>query len=273
MPKFKTTFLFNQSRFGWTEVWYREASELKAMEVPSAVLAAARSVLLGRGSRIEAIRMTSVDKPYKRKLQKFKAAESTWGGETDQAPAAILARLYDKDVIYSRLVTLRGCADNDIKIDANGNPAAFSGFTEGVFQDFVQALKAGGWTWKARGKTGVGGMLIQITDIVIKGSGRLAFAIPGFAGAVGSFFDVTGSKGNGEEVANGKHQVHAVVGNEVETRTVPPPGTTFADIELGFARAITVDWPIPDSGELLRPGKRDTGRAFFVSRGRRPASK
>jgi len=273
MPFFKVTFLFNQSRHGWSETWYREASLLRDVRVPAAQVAASRSRLLGVGSLIEAYRITSVDKPYRKLLTKFTAPESFNVDPTDQAPAAILARLHDSELIYDRLVTLRGCPDVEITIDEAGNPTVVDALYEQRWQDFVTTLKQQGFRWKARGKTGAGGTLINVTDIVINGAGRLAMAIPGLSTDVNGYFELTGFTGPAAAVVNGRHQVRAKDGNQVETNTTPPVGTTLIGLELGKARAITVEYPTPETGVILRPGKRDTGRAFFVSRGRRKASK
>jgi len=273
VPFFKITFLFNQRRHGWSETWYRESSTLKDNRIPASQLAAARSNLLGLGSILEAIRMTSLDKPYKHILQPFKAAPSSWGNNSDQAPAAILARLHDSELVYDRLITLRGCPDEEISYDDAGNPLPVSNPFDSAFQFFVTQLKTLGFRWKARDKTGVGGTIWNVAGLSLDVDRRLIFNIPAFAPAANSLFTVSDFIGAQATTPNGKHQVKSAVGGSIVTNTIMPVGWDPVNWTMGTARAIAVNNPVPDTGVILRPGKRDTGRAFFVSRGRRKASK
>jgi len=273
MAAHKVTFIFNQSRHGWSEVWYKDASTLRDIRVPAAQLAAARSRLLGEGSKLEAIRIATVDKPYKHILQPFKAPESFNGSPTDQAPACVLARLHDLDLAYSRLVTLRGCPDIEITYDEAGNPEPIVGVFADRFQQFVTELKQLGFGWKARSVTGAGGTLHTVNGMSLDGSRRLTFDIPGFTGAVGEKFTLSGFVGDFDPSPNGTHQIRSNAAGIVTTNTVMPIGWEPNGWTLGKARLVAIAYPLPETGVLLRPGKRDTGRAFFVSRGRRPASK
>jgi len=271
MPYIKTTFIFNSGRNGWTESWYQDGSQLSGARQPALTVAAKRDNLVGIGGTLEAIRNTTVDKPKKSVVFASGLPIGTDPPNADTPWNGILARVYSTNGDYSRNVYLRCPVDGWINRLANGtfNPNATNALP--AFTAFISALTGAAFRFSARDKTGDGGTLRTVTQFEKDGAtNRLKANVVGSTigpGGYVTFSEVTGL--GAKAFTKGKHKVKSNTGTVVETETIIPADIFPTSWSPGKLRDYLITYPLVGTGEILRVTKRDTGRAFFVTRGRR----
>jgi len=270
MPFWKGVLIFNSGRNGWTETWYKEASTIAETNTPFQNFAGIRQKLCGKYATIEAIRIVSEDKPRVHQLVPTKFVVSAGAGLSDTPWNGILARVATSDRLYQRNVYLRGVVDELIQrlLDGTFNPAGNTDLTD-PWEGFLSSARANGIRFKARLKTGEGATARDAGPFVRTADGFIQLPSAGFAGGPGSKVSFSEVTGEGSEILKGQHKVRSNGGGimVLETKVGSDPGP--GGWAVGKFRVVLPEYPLVYSGNPLRPTKRSTGRAFFVTRGRR----
>ena len=274
MATWKTVFIFASEANGWSEVWYQDLSSAEGGVAPSIAVATKRDNLCGIGASLEAIRLTTVDKPIKSFLFKSNLPAGTGEVNADTPWNAVLARVYSIGKEYSRTVMLRAPVDNWLlRVAPNVFTPQLTG-ANAPFNSFVAVMKSNSFRFSARDKTGAGATLRPATgwtkDV---GTGRISVSVAGSPvgpGGFVTFSDVTGF--GAKSTLKGRHKVKSNAGGIIELETVAAADVFPASWSAGVQRDYIKTFPLVDSGQILRAAKRSTGRRFFVTRGRRSKS-
>lgn len=272
MPIFKTVQIFRAGANGWSEVWYQDRSQLTDAIQPAKNVAGNRQGMCGTGVVLEYIRISSVTRPFKSHVFSVTLDWNTQAGVADTAWNTIFAKISDTQKIYHRVFQMRGVPDTWINRSATTNEFDIS-VTPAVdaVKNYVASLKQNGHMFRARDKTGAGATETSVTLFSSEaGSNRLKalLAIPG--AAPGSQITFSGVTGPGAELARGRHTVRSNTGTEILFETILPASVVPPVWSNGKARQYIQIEVVPDTGVPLRTSHRDTGRRFFVTRGRRP---
>jgi len=267
----KTVFIFASEANGWSEIWYQDIASAQTGTAPAVAVATKRDNLCGIGASLEAIRLTSVDKPIKSFLFKSNLPAGTGAVNADTPWNAVLARVYSLGKEYSRTVMLRAPVDDWLlRVAPNQFTPQLTG-ANGPFNSFVATLKQYGFRFSARDKTGVGGTIRPSgTWNVNNPSRRLTVLVAGSTIGPGGFVTFTGVTGFGaKSLLKGRQKVRANAGGVIELETVAPADVDPTTWSAGEQRDYIRTFPAVDEGQILRAAKRSTGRRFFVTRGRR----
>jgi hypothetical protein len=275
MAMWKTVFIFASEANGWSEVWYQDIASADGGVAPSLAVATKRDNLCGIGATLEAIRLTTVDKPKKSFIFKSNLPSGTGSVNADTPWNAILARVFSISKDYSRTVMLRAPVDDWLlRVAPNVFQPQLTG-ANAPFNSFVATLKQYGFRFSARDKTGAGGTVRPATNFTKDAvTGRISVTVAGSAAGPGSFVtfaDVTGF--GAKSTLKGRHKVKSNAGGIIELETVAAADVFPAAWSAGTERDYILTFPMVDTGQILRAAKRSTGRRFFVTRGRRSKAK
>lgn len=271
----KVTFIFNEERNGWSETWYlKEYNNLREASVEAYQLAQFRAGLLAPGANLEAIR-TSDDAvrgdSYLQTFYRTLKGGATSGDETaDTAWNAWLISCRSDD-LYRRSMWLRGLSDDWIVYNRDSNSFEINPQMRKQLDRFlgeavrvkasIKALARDDATTPTKAITGMGALVGNTLSITVPAHGVPAIEKVTIFGCQGL---------PGIEKVNGVQSVRPTDANTLEILS-----QTFDAIPVYFGggklrRRIQAYYPIT-SMTPMRPGKRDTGRRFFVTRGRRSA--
>lgn len=276
VAKWKCTFLFNLPKAGWSESWYIEKSQIREAVTPCKNLAAIRTGGMGNFGLIEAVRISSVDPPQISVIEvlNYKAGLT---GSTDFADTpwqGIQVKMTDPNEKYQRTQLFRGVPDwwiarrtGDGQFDLQASPSILA-----WKNSIVTSLRSNGFLFRARSGEGAAGLTFPASNFTANGVGaRITFdtAGPPAVGAFVTFKDV--KDGNGVTQLKGSHKVRSVAGQTVTLETVVPSAANPASWTAGTHRLKLTEYFPVHFGQLQRPSSRDTGRPFFLRRGRQPA--
>jgi len=275
MAMWKTVFIFASEANGWSEIWYQDIASAEGGVVPSIAVATKRDNLCGIGATLEAIRLTSVDKPVKSFVFKSNLPAGTGAVNADTPWNAVLARVWSIGKEYSRTVMLRAPVDDWVlRVAPNVFQPQLTG-ANGPFNSFVATMKSFGFRFSARDKTGAGGTIRPATNFTKDAvTGRVSVSVAGSPVGPGGFItfaDVTGF--GAKSTLKGRHKVKSNAGGIIELETVAAADVFPAAWSAGTERDYIRTFPLVDLGQVLRVAKRSTGRRFFVTRGRRSKAK
>lgn len=269
----KTVYIFGSQGNGWSELYYQDRSTLAAAKDAALAVAPVRNALLGTGCRLEAVRISTVDRPYKSTVFGVSLTPNSANEAADTSWNTVLGRIKDASDDFKRVVQLRGVPDNYITRTTAGEPTnpASNGLLLPQWDAFMNVLKGQQHRFKVRSTAGDAGTLTDAGTWLREADGRLSFAAVAVAvgpGGFVTFSDVTGP--GASQFAKGRHKVKSNAAGRIITETIVPESVNPALWSPGKVRIYTAAYPIVERGELLRYSHRDTGRRFFVTRGRRP---
>lgn len=267
MATYKVTFLFNQSRLGWTETHYTTTSTLLQAQNATFALATKRATLLGQGTIIEAWRISDVDKP--RQCSLFTApALSANEDPTDTAWNGILIEVCAGNREYHRNLIIRGVPDRWINWDPTAGQMMVNNVAQQRHTGFCNQLKLG-WQLRVISKDAPDVNQLPTGALGENGDGFVTIIIAGTTAKAGETIRLSGYTGDDAKILNRVHKVLKVEANvvtiDVRSAALLNPASDTGGKALHHK---IVYRPITDC-EMLRPVKRSTGRAFFVPRGRR----
>lgn len=269
----QTTLFFNQNRWGWTETYYAVKSGLGDALVAANTLARARRKLMGRGSSIEAIRVSDVTVSGD-SLVLFAADAGGWGSSSelqcDTPWNAWLARL-STGAMPRRSLYLRGIPDDWTTIEENGKAANVNAEFKKAWQGLVNVLFSEPYYLRALDKRVLTSPVYKIEDITVNDAKYVVLKVTGNALAVQDRVTVANVKGDPVPRINGEQIVKEVAGANVTLMVKDTSGIAYNYFGKGTIRKrLYTLSPITDAA-LERPVKKSTGRAFFGTRGRRSA--
>lgn len=278
MAIFKSVYIFAGGLNGWSELWYQNRSTIVDCREPAEKVALKRQLLLGKGCQLEAIRISSVEKPYKSFLF---PVNPQWASESepvaDTAWNTLLGRMHSPNLTYHRVVQLRGVPDDwIIRSGVTGNFSLAASPATTPFNNFRASLAANGHLFAARSQEPPFDAFVDVTAFGKTVGGKLTATAAGVGGGPGSFVTFSDVTGFGASTyAKGRHKVTSNAAGVLTLDTSIPDDVQPIAWGVGKVRRYERTFVLVGSNELLRVSHRDTGRRFFVTRGRRskrPAS-
>lgn len=267
MATYKATFIFNHSRMGWSESFYITVSTQELAMGEARALASKRTKCLGAGARIEAIRLSDVAVP---RICALEALSLGFNPElpVDAVWTSWIANLCASS-LYRRSFLMRGWPDAWTVWDAiNGEWLDKPERTDAA-NNFFKALKAAPWLLRVISKDPADVQLAALGKPLVGEGGWTKFAgvFPGVE--KGDYVMFSKWDGKDKKVLNGKRRV---LSNELGFLTVDVLFANIIDPDNDSGGKVgrrVIKYVAISDGKLLRPAKRNTGRAFFVPRGRR----
>lgn len=267
----RATLIFNDAKAGWSETWYKaNVPSLTDGLKDAQKLAKARGALVGLQASIEAVRVSDeaenrdslldFNPDHVSKEAESKSSDTPWN--------CFLARV-SAGSRYRRSVYLRGIPDDWIQRSLVEDTQ----FT--MVEAFVKAWTAFGkhlvdnnWCIRALSRE-ADTPEVKITDIR-RAAGDVNIwtevVAPGLNVTAGDHITVRGAKGT---LLKGAYPVFSSNANVVTIKRPMDEKDNYVGGGMARKRVYAL-FPVTDY-ELIRPAKRDTGRAFFVPRGRRSA--
>ena len=274
MPTYKVTWIFNQHKQGWTETFYRTASNYTDAKNFALAHVPTRLGLCGRGVTIEAIRISDVDILGDGCLEVNPPNQGPYPADADNPWCAALVGLCAGDRLYRRSLWLRGIPDSWMARDAVTGDCGFPTVMKSRVDALINHLKISNWKLKVIKKTGAGTAPATITNISDNpATGRIVFTTTLAGLTVGDTVRVTDFSGPDKKKLNKTWKIMSITGTDIEV------DGKFADLEDatldagGKMKRRIIDYVDVEEGSLLRCMWKKTGRAFFVPAGRRRVSR
>lgn len=290
MPTYQVTFIFNGERQGWAETWYWTGSSSDTAMAAALAVGQARLKLLGNTLQLEAIRVSDVailgDSFVDESLNNQNTGTGA-SGARDVVAVSVLGRATAQN-LYRRQVWIRGMPDAFVfydpktgKSQLNESAAFISAWNTWASQLIAKAYQLRVIDKDSPQKPITGVLVAPVT-------GQTAIRCPGHGYAPGKMIRIRGAKfangpgetldENGKSLVNGVWQVREIVNNPPPAAQLNPVDwfeipSFFDDIQPAYvsggkAQERVVAYKTIDFMKYSRYAKRDTGRAFFVPRGR-----
>jgi hypothetical protein len=276
VPNWKVKYLFKSDTSGWTEEWYAQSNDPDPRFIAPAVNTVLRARFLGLGVGVitQGTRVTDVDNPG---LSWPQPLPPEFGRQyqpallpADNPTTCVDARFNAGLLKYHRVMNLRGVPDewvfrDPITLVMRWRPAA-----EGAFAAYVAALQAARFLLRVISKDEVDVNARPVQGVTwAAGFTTVTSAAHGYA--VGNEIRISKVKGgNAALVAKGVYQISS---RTLDTFSYPAPDPTVPIVydKGGIIRRRVPAYARIDEGFIQSVSKRDTGRAFFLPRGRRRA--
>lgn len=273
MANIQVTYIFNAGRQGWSETWYVQRDSLSEAQLPVFDVGTARKGLLGKGATLEASRISDVD-VFSDSLVDTTIgntpASSTASLVRDNPSNAWLARV-NSGTLYRRAMWLRGLPDAWVAFNSTTLLPILDPLLLSNFGLFATKVVQAGFRMRVLDKSGATpekGITALALDIP---TNRITVTVPGHGYNALDKVRIRKCSGTNAKQVNGLYTVFAPTTNTFDI--FPPTGKVFLGPITyaggGVVRKQNITYPLISSLELIRPAKRDTGRAFFVPRGRR----
>lgn len=273
MAIFQLTFIFNAGRQGWSELFYVDRETGAEASASANAVGAKRKALIGKGTILEAIRVSNVD-VFSDSFVDFSVGNTpspfTADLVRDNPSNGWLVRC-EAGTLYRRSMWLRGIPDVWIRFDSTDfrpiiDPGLLSNFDSWAAKAVTEGFKM-----RAFDK-GVANPRKQITDLLFDGAnGVIRVTVPGHGYSTNDQVHISTPKGQNAKQAKGVWSVMAPTTNTFDIR--PKSGTVFLGPIIytgsGLSHRQQFIYPTLNGYYLTRPAKKDTGSAFFVPRGRR----
>lgn len=271
---FKVTFIFAADKNGWSEVWYVDKSTITDTIPPAKLVAGARVGLLGLGVKIEAMRVSSITRPFKSRLVPLGLGWGVAPPPADTSWNTVLATCIGPNEAYKRVTQLRGVVDDWIKfspIDGQPIDPMSIGELRSAWTRYRQALADNQFLFQQRSLEGADGTELPATAFDKDDQGRVRFNAAGITGGPGSFITLAEVTGPGAaSFTKGRHKIKSNAAGVITLETRVPNDVEPSTWSVGKVRPYAKFYSQVSTGDLLRFSHRDTGRRFFVTRGRRP---
>lgn len=278
MPKWRCTFMFDMPKAGWAETFYLEKTTAKDCIPPCKNYAAVRVGGLGKHAKIEAVRVSSVDPPKIAVLEVLNYASPHTGSThiADTPWQGVQVKISDVNEKYQRTQLFRGVPD--VWITRRPTEGDFDLVTTPEVlpwkQSVISSLRANGFLFRARDAEGTAGVLTTVLGFGTSAEGGFVTFNTALPPIVNSYVTFNNAKDSaGARVMLGRHKIKSVVGQLVTTYTKVPTGGNPSDWSADTYRLKSTGYFGVYYGQLQRPSSRDTGRPFFLRRGRQPAAK
>lgn len=278
MPYFKVSYIFNRGRLGWSESWHIQENDSKSAIEFAKENVPYRKKLLGSYAHLEGIRVSDVavvgDARTYTGPELFEDTENKVNDVTDPPWSSILCRARAQDN-NARQVWIRGVPDNVIKFDQVNE--------RWIWQDtdYQKLFKA--WashctrnpaflirgTERNTGATAA----IAVRDFICTQANQVIITTAAdHSFQVGHQVRLLHFRARLLRVGRGPYYVLSTNGNREFTVLVPGADIfpLFSPKNARVTRHIIGYFPITEL-TMERAAKKSTGRAFFVSPGRRPA--
>lgn len=290
MPTYKVDFIFNSERQGWDESFYTTVSSSDLAIANAITVGQARIKLLGNQNQIDAIRVSDVD------ILGDSVVDESLSNQNDRIDAATARDLVAVSVLgratalnkYRRQIWVRGIPDKFTEFDpATGKSklretAAFLT----PWNAWVAQVIGKGYQLRVINKDTP---FKPVTGVLVNPrNGQTVIRAPGHGYAAGTMIRIKGCKfankpgdtldENGKSLVNGVWQVRDVEQPALPAPPFPPADwfeipSLFGDVVPAYVSGGKAQARIPtyvpiDFMTYSRSAKRDTGRAFFVPRGR-----
>lgn len=286
----KVVFFFGQGKWGWTETYYWSASSTTLAQAQAAAitLAASRSQLLGLGATLEAIRISDTTGKARPILDTTGVWNSTPGsiGSFVSSPwTALLIGISagnPNTTTYKRSIMLRGVSAEESTWNSlqPTNPTLMPRIKNKLtaFLRILGATSSSGnpsaWCIQGNQRDTTENPKIPVTVIEVETlTNRFIVGLAGVPAVgfkQGTQIVVSGSKGEGTKGLNGRAYIAAISGvNYTLTSVQRCPNETVEFKGNVQAQAVVPTYAPIYAGNFERYVSRDTGRAFFVTRGRR----
>lgn len=273
----KVTFIFNSERNGWSETWYlKDYTSIQEASAAALNLAGYRQGLLAPGANLEAIR-TSDDSVRGDSMlaSYFKTSKggATSGDENADTPwNAWLVSCRSND-LYRRSMWVRGLSDDWIIYDRASASFPKNEQFQKQLSRFQQGIVEAKASIKAIARDEATTPTIAITGGFTLADNLLSFTAPAHGVSGVQKVTIFGAQGYGG--INEFNGIHGV--SPTDANTLKILDTQFENIPTylggGKLRRRIYGYYLITHMLAMRPGKRDTGRRFFVTRGRRPVKR
>jgi hypothetical protein len=287
----KVNFIFNHARWGWTETYYYQSGSgsLTTAMADAILLAQLRAVMTSANVRLEAIRISDLTSKRNSKTiyqSTILAGVNTAASQEPWESALIdLTGVTADGNIYRRKLMLRGfpASWNTWTTTNLLNPTlvpAFAVALNAFFAVLAGTASTGTSPWciRASDRSLVANPKYPITAInVIQPGGYFEITTnPAVTPAlkIGDLVHVSGSRGSGTKGLNSDAYVTEVTGPVYKLSTRQKCVTQFVEVagKPELYRRLMLLIPISGFG-FERFVKRDTGRPFFGTAGRRAGSR
>lgn len=271
MPFYQLSFIFNAERQGWSETWYTEAATRGLAMQKARLVADKRLCLVGAGVKMDAVRVSNV--------AEFKDALIDYGvGNTPCKDTSILNRDLPSMAWLARCsagggparsIWLRGIPDEWVKFKLEVGfipeipPLLVQSFTQ-----WAETCVQNGFLLNALDK--VTHQEKEISNLAVTlGEGKCTVTSPNHGIPNLKKVRIRNCKGTNASNANGEWITFNVTQDTFEIRSPTAFAAAIAYIGGGLVRRQEKQFVAATEFQLVRPAQKDTGRAFFVPRGRR----
>jgi len=267
MPYYKCTMLFECGKNGWSESWYHQDEGPRDAEGFLRNLCQDRRALLGTGAFIIAYRISNVTNDRDALLVPYDGFALNPGaaaGVADSSWQAFLIRT-EASSAHRKSWFTRGQPDAWIERAADGRipvPGDLqTGITAMKLRLMTSLWRIQAWRNESDPDT-VERPIIKVND----DAGKVQLDVPGHNFSVGSIVHVRKSRWSA--TIGGINGNHLVIKVDNALVTLQLPILVGSYLGGGLARLREYTYPIVSEMEAMRAGKRDTGRPFFLTRGR-----
>lgn len=275
MPWFKCAMLFRQGANGWSESWYWLGSNATLAAAQLESLLPQRATMLGSTTYIDAIRVTDVYDPRMSYLKDINTTFTQQPEPSDHPSATIVGEIRQGE-LYRRPYYMRGYPDTWVAHNAGSGVPSWPDAAKTNFAAYVLALKNKKFAFRATTKDAASAIGYNIKDFNSTEPGgfvQITIDVPDLfsSGERCMIKNVKGASTLGNRMINQTFLVRAEDGMNVVLNT---KYNSYPEIDKyvgGLAYRRATFFYVPDSGELIRVGRRKAGRAFFVVPGRRPS--
>lgn len=270
---FKATFIFNEGRQGWSETWYSSGATTGAtindVYGDAVALSILRKQMLGEGATLEALRVSDIAiRGDSRFTEFFIPTPANQDLAADLPSNGMLARV-EAGALYRRQMWLRGMRDEWIVRNIVTGVPIIPPALLAAFQAFNDELVARQWQLRVIDKSPPNFFDNPVTAIAADGI-LTRFTVLGF-GAIPIGAEVRSHNWTGPDKA-ALNKVFKVVSADAIGVTINLAFATLTNPALdltGMLASRIIVYKNITRSEILRLAARQTGRAFFVPRGRR----
>lgn len=276
MPTYKCDMVFNQGRYGWSESWYKTLSSGEYTQALNATsdLAKLRYKLLGDGVQIEELRVSDVLKT-RDSLVSFPQGLFGFNGVLSGNPwDGLLCRL-DAGPFHRRGLILRGIPDDWVSFKSvsqlfTDHPLLFSGWV--AYRDH---LVNSGWQLRVILTEDEAFVASTRTLTLSADLANVAIAAPPAGWKPGTKLRLRAFNTPDPRDKRTVNRVTVIKSIDDDGAAVLSilASDLWGEVEgvEGTVIEQTIGYATLTAGTMERTGHRDTGRAFFVSAGRRRA--
>lgn len=281
VANFKATFIFNQGKSGWSEILYFTKTTIDGALTAAANVAEKRGGMMASDVVLEAVRVSD-ESVSGDSLVKFvniigPVVNKQEEGPGDLSSVGWQARL-DSGSTYRRAYWIRGMPDVWVRYTSTHQPILDPDLLSS-FNAWKASVVANGGQMRVISKVGLDRQTQQVLYVIQDGTDPTLTRVGTLANhtfAIGDRVYLARVKMVPTNIypipfpVNGQHTVLAVASTLSFTLNLRWR-STWAYQSGGTVYKVVYKYENIDSLKLERPGKRNTGRAFFVPAGRRPA--